>query len=40
MKTRTTVDKESGVVANGDEVADVVSGYGTVNSFRDVPMKT
>ena len=40
VKTRTAVDKESGVVANDDEVADVVSSYEPINGFHDVPMKT
>ena len=39
VRTRVAVNKETSVVAN-DEVTDVVSGYGTVNSFHDVPMKT
>ena len=39
LETRIAVDKESGVIANG-EVADVVPGYELVNGFHNVPMKT
>ena len=40
VETRIVVNKESGIVVNDDEVADVVSGYELVNGFHDVPMKT
>ena len=40
VETRIVVNKESGIVVNDDEVADVVSGIEPVNGFHDVSTKT